>query len=88
MITPAPPRAARGSYPFKQHRTVAELDAFLGFRMGSRLERRVTPTIDEIVGLSEDQGATGLQQRSTMPETSCPRCGARGWCGHAGRLAA
>lgn len=84
MIALTPPRAVRGKMPFK-HRTVAELDKVLGFYMGSKLERKLPYSIDRLVGMSEDTGINGLKQLATMPDTSCPRCGARGWCGHNGR---
>ncbi len=75
------------SFPFA-HRTVAEMDEELGFLMGSRLERRHAFSVSRLLGQYSDPGRTGAQIRSSLPSAPCPRCGARGYCGHVGRIAA
>jgi len=75
-----------GYQPFLgKHRTVAEMDKVAGFLIGSRVERQMKPQFNRV---ATDSGVDGLQIRSTLPYAPCGRCGARGWCGHNGRVSA
>lgn len=85
------PTAAKGPFPYA-HRTVAQIDAAEAAFDKAEADERTARIADwdKVVGISRDlaqsfkRGAT----RTTLPSTPCPCCGARGWCGHFGRIAA
>lgn len=85
------PTAATGRFPYK-HRSIAEIETDAEWQ--ELLDRKpvnrgggTADWIDRTVGLPFDHARNTAQygKRSTMPDTSCPNCGARGWCGHNGR---
>lgn len=86
--------AVMGAFPYA-HPTVAEVDAReAAFDRAEALQKalRKAPNVnwDNVVGLSRDRAANSPSAAiaSVLPTLPCPCCGARGWCGHVGRIAA
>lgn len=89
-----PATAAEHIWPYP-HRTIAQIDQaeadWTEALAAARLEKKgPADRISGMVGLSRDRGVNmpSTAVRSSFPDTSCPNCGARGWCGHNGRIAA
>lgn len=88
------PTAAPHVWPYP-HRSIAEIDAHEAafaeaYALAKVSYRGRADHLDTAVGLSFDRGRNRHPslERSNLPETGCPSCGARGWCGHHGRVAA
>jgi hypothetical protein len=89
-----PATAAAHVWPYP-HRTLAEIDAAEtewaeALALARLSSKGPACRLDRAAGLSRDRGVNRPPEavRSPMPDTSCPSCGARGWCGHGGRIAA
>lgn len=75
-----------GGFLYK-NRTVAEMDMECGFLIGSKLEIPFSKRYTEaLFREGDDTGADGLKIKASLPSAPCPHCGARGWCGHNGRV--
>ena len=80
------PRAAQGGFPYP-HRTIAQVWAHEA-KWRSEFNKGGADPNDKRAGLSYDHGQHGEKRRASLPESACPNCGARGFCGHHGRIAA
>lgn len=70
------------------HRTLAEVFAEEDAIRAHCLSSMKGPnSLDRRVG-DDSRNVVVLGEQTKLPHAPCPRCGARGWCGHAGRLAA
>jgi len=82
--------AAPSTWPYP-HRSVEEIDAAEERWANAVSDARSSAKgpgdrLDQIVGLSFDRGRNGVHVASGLPTSCCIRCGARGWCGHDGRV--
>jgi len=83
-----PARAAVGGFPFN-HRTLADIYA----EQDAQAERckashKGPGGFDRRVGQATDRARATVETRTHLPTSPCPRCGARGLCGHGDRIAA
>lgn len=82
-----PARAAAGTFPY-DHRTIAEIDAEEeALQVKCAASMKGPNSLDRSIGLTSGNWLKPTIF-ATQPTSSCPRCGARGYCGHNGRVAA
>lgn len=76
------PTAAKGTFPYAGHRTVAQVDdAEIAWNMAvanARLVSKGPGFLAKLFGPEIKNAAP----RSTLPDAPCLCCGARGYCAH------